>query len=122
MKLSITLEATRDKNADVKKAEISPVENNPTLAIEAKWIVEEAWIKAHEPGIEQSEHKGRLSWVGGAIRVYALITGEDPKDVLGNLPKLDVPTASVYDEAGISFKPISTQRPKPHPGNRGRSR
>lgn len=115
MRLSLSITTDKDRS-DVEEPDSGAVAV-PDLS--SAWsIVTDAWAKAHASDIDEQERDRRQNWVGGAIRVFAEVSGRDPVEVRDSLPKIDVSggVPQPYRDLGITFVPTKPGRPDRHPG------
>lgn len=87
----------------------------------ARRELEDAWSKATEPDLAPEESNRRLAWVGGAIKIYALISGESPESIQNSLSSSVSPTTqptvpSRYAALIPAVAPSTSRRPPKHPG------
>lgn len=109
--MRLTLELV-SKRHDVPRGTTEPVDNT------AAWVlIEDAWRKATDPGIDSDERRRRHNWVGGALAVYALFTGESASVLRERLQSdRPVPVNPILDQVPTFQEGRSTPPPPRHPG------
>lgn len=97
-------------------ADPGPVIDNTAAALE---VIREAVADAADPFIDESVKNNKLAWVGGAVAIYAKLTGEDPNAVLGlarQSPGSGAGAARYTDIVSGTVVPVKRERPGRHPG------
>jgi hypothetical protein len=96
-----------------------PPAAKPVDTTEAMKLIKEAWADANDPLADPTISANKKAWVGGAVRIYSVLTGEDADAVLRGL------NGSTSEGAGIPARyagmvgqvaPVKRERPRPHPG------
>ena len=119
MKINLSIVTGKDQGEVVSTPQVVEVASSvqdENLAVAWREI-EQAWSNAADPLAGDEEQKKRQQWVGGAIKVYALITGRDPVEVRDSLPGAR-PAAlpNAYASIAGTIKPVKPSRPPKHPG------
>jgi hypothetical protein len=79
-------------------------------------LIREAWQKVRDA--DDGQRPGRRQWLGGAVAVFAALTGQDGEAVLADLGDLPVAGteasgATVYDGTVPAFRPGRSTPPPP---------
>lgn len=93
----------------------APTPSRDGRADEALALLRSEWAALKEPGLSSEALAARTAWVGGAIRMFSLFTGQDAESVQRQLGAVPV-AGSKYEQAGVQFRPVRPDRPQRHPG------
>lgn len=117
MKLNLSIITGKDEPA-VQSAPVTPSPAvDPVWEAEAMDLIRKTWGSLNAPDLTSDEIERRTGWVGGAIRVLALATGQDATAIRADLPAIAPGTSSAYAAAGLTVVPTPRPtRPAPHPG------
>lgn len=111
MKLTLQVESAKHRST-------SGDERPSTDTRDRVWSrLEDAWRQANVAGIDVNERQRRLNWLGGAIVVYSLFTGEDANDVRSRVEATSPAIVPSSDPGVPVFREgRSTPPPPRHPG------
>lgn len=116
MKLNLSFSLGDDKPTG-PVAETVVVNNSNSSYLDEGWAaVLKAWGDANDPAIDLDEQAKRMQWIGGAVKLYAVMSGRDPSDVTASLPPAASASTDRYSVVPGRMRPVETKRPPKHPG------
>jgi hypothetical protein len=112
MKITVEIVSSRHNEKRARRARRGPDDT-------AGWsLIDDAWAKATEPGIDPDDRRRRQNWVGGALAVFAALTGQDAAALRDRLEsKRPVPQAQAAEPAAQMpvFREGRSTPPPPRP-------